>query len=99
MACDAVPVVLAMTAVSSDAASKAASLLWVLATNSNNHPRLVQVTAARSSEMCVCVWLLMRDVRALQGGCAAVLSKLLVGPADVASKVGRALAPQHTASS
>ncbi len=52
VACDAVPVVLAMTAVSSDAASKAASLLWVLATNSNNHPRLVQV--ARWLAKCVC---------------------------------------------
>ena len=69
-------------AVSSDAASKAASLLWVLSTNSNNHPRLVQVLACtlRASQR---VWWLT----ALQGGCAAVLSKLLQGPADVASKV------------
>ena len=71
-----------MRAVSSDAASKAASLLWVLSTNSSNHPRLVQVLNRSVHASQRVLW-----PTPLQGGCAAVLSKLLQGPADVASKV------------
>ena len=48
-------------AVSSDSASKAASLLWVLSTNSNNHPRLIQA----SCYCCSCVW---RRVTGRAGG-------------------------------